>query len=545
MKFKAIKRGVLLREYLSTNFIISLFVVLFCIPKNVYCQNTSHPNIIFILADDMGYGDIKSFNPNGKIATPNLDELSAQGMRFINAHSSDAVCSPSRYGILTGRYCWRSTLQVSVLGGLSKPLIKPGTLTVAQLLKNKGYATGAFGKWHLGLNWAKLKSGEKPSYPTDNLKNIDTNVDYSKPITGGPTSLGFDYFFGISASLDMPPFIYIENNQAVGIPTVIKDFVRTGPAAADFDAVNVVPDVTAKAQLFITQSVKKTKPFFVYLALPSPHTPIVPNKEFIGKSGVTEYGDYVEETDWAVGQIMKTLDSLNISDNTIILFSSDNGFAPYVLPKFNVEKLGHFPSYIFRGYKSDIWEGGYHVPMIVRWPGKVKAGSISSDLISLADFTATCADILHYKLPPNAAVDSYSFLNDLIQDPQASSRPAIVYHSIYGNFAIQQGKWKLELCPGSGGWEYPGNLEAMKAGLPPLQLYDMSTDIKESYNVANQYPEIVKRLTDLLKSYIANGRSTAGPKQKNEVEIDLWKRDKFKNSAPFVKNNGFYMPASN
>ncbi len=533
MKFKTIgiyiKKRVLFRKYVSMNFFICLLVMSSCISKNAYSQEVSRPNIVFILADDLGYGDVKCFNPEGKIQTPNLDRLASEGMKFTDAHSSSSVCTPSRYSILTGRYPWRTRLQESVLWGYSPHVIDPLRLTVASFLKQNGYYTAAFGKWHLGMDWP-VKS--IPSSDTANFLNpsgrplINTGfeVDYSKPIKNGPNSNGFDYFYGISASLDMPPFVFIENDHTVGIPTVIKKYIRPGPAEKNFEAENVVPVVTQKAQEYITKHAVSEHPFFVYLALPSPHTPIVPDKQFVGKSGVTEYGDYVMETDWAVGQVMKTLDSLGIAGNTIVFFTSDNGFAPYVLNNHNVEKLGHFPSYIFRGYKSDIWDGGHRVPTIVRWPGHVQRGSVCNQLVSLTDFMATCAGILYKKLPDNSAEDSYNILPYLLGNTKKSVRPAIVYASIDGNFSIQEGKWKLEFCSGSGGWGSPQNKEAYKEGLPMVQLYDMDADVSEKVNVEANHSDVVKRLTILMEAYLKNGRSTTGKPLKNDVSIDLWKK---------------------
>jgi len=253
-------------------------------------NNGEKPNIVYILSDDLGYGDVKYFNPEGKIATPNIDKLAAQGMGFTDVHSSSAVCTPSRYSILTGRYAWRSRLAKGVLTGYDAPLIDSSRLTVAKYLQQNGYTTACIGKWHLGLGWAVLTPGAKPV------------IDYTKNITGGPNTRGFDYFYGIAGSLDMPPFIYIENNHTVGLPTATKKWVREGPAEPSFEAVNCVPDFTGKAVKYIGDKSKTGKPFFLYFTLPSPHTPIVPSAAFKGKSGVTDYGDYVEETDWAVGE---------------------------------------------------------------------------------------------------------------------------------------------------------------------------------------------------------------------------------------------------
>lgn len=511
-----------------SHFIIYVFIVSWLNTIQAYGQKSSRPNIIFILADDLGYGDVKCFNPEGKIPTPNIDKLAAEGMKFTDAHSSSAVCTPSRYSILTGRYPWRSRLQSSVLYGYSAPLIEPSRLTAASFLKTNGYYTACLGKWHLGMDWP-VKS--KPSNDTVNflkpsgspLIKTGWEVDYSKPISNGPNSRGFDYFYGISASLDMPPFAFIENNHTVGLPTVTKTWVRPGPAEKDFEAVDVLPSIIQKAKGIITAKAKD--PFFIYLALPSPHTPIVPGRNFKGKGQVTEYGDYVMETDWAVGEIMKTLDSLGIRDNTILFFTSDNGFAPYVLKNFNVEALGHLPSYIFRGYKADIWDGGHRVPTVVSWPGHVPRGSTCEQLVSLTDFTATIAAILQKKLPANVAEDSYNILPYLLGNTKKTIRPDVVYASIDGNFSLQKGKWKLIFCPGSGGWELPKNKEAFQKGLPMVQLYDMQADISEKTNVEAMHPEIVRQLTQLMQSYLKNGRSTPGLPLKNAVPVDIWKKD--------------------
>ncbi len=352
------------------------------------------------------------------------------------------------------------------------------------------------GKWHLGLGFG------------DN--------QFKDPLTDDPTKHGFDYFFGISASLDMPPFVYIENGRFTEEPTVEKKWVRTGPAAKDFEAVNVLPDVTHKAADYIAAhaaEAKTGKPFFLYVAFTAPHTPILPMKDWVGKSGLGPYGDFVMETDWAAGEVLKALDTGGVADNTLVVFTSDNGCSPAA----NVAKLeaeGHFPSAEFRGYKADIWDGGHRIPFIVRWPGKVQPGSHSGDLCCLTDLLATCADLVGEKLPASAAEDSVSLLPTLLAKSDGPRHEAVVHHSIDGMFAIRQGRWKLELCAGSGGWAAPREAEAVAQHLPPAQLYDMTADIGEQHNVAAEHPDVVKQLTALLEKYIAEGRSTAGPAAK-------------------------------
>lgn len=490
-------------------------------------EEQEQPNIIYILADDMGYGDVSCYNENPKIKTPHIDKLASEGVRFTDAHSTSSVSTPSRYSMLTGRYNWRTRLQSGVLMGFDPPLITPPTYTVAQLLKDNGYQTACIGKWHLGMNWTD--STGLPITSGDKFKK----VDYTGPIENGPLSAGFDYFFGIAASLDMPPYLYIENDKATKSPTVIKKqegqrrvvdpWWREGHGTEDFEAEDVLSELAKKSRDFISRSATSPNPFFLYLALPSPHTPIVPSSEFKGKSGVTAYGDFVMETDWVVGRVMQILDSLKLTDNTLVVVTSDNGFAPYVLDYYNVEERGHYPSWHFRGYKSDAWEGGHHVPFVVRWPGKVQPGTVNNHLIGQVDFMATCADITGQKLPTDQGVDSYSFLPTLL-NPKAKTRPDLVYHSIAGFFAIRKGDWKLILCPGSGGWSNPTNAEAAGKGLPEVQLYNIANDIQEKNNVEKDHPEIVKELTALLEKYIKEGRSTSGPVQSNDVEVDMWKK---------------------
>ena len=468
----------------------------------------SQPNIVYILADDLGYGDVHCLNPErGKIPTPNLDRLAGQGMRFTDAHSGSAVCTPTRYGILTGRYAWRSRLQSGVLEGYSPPLIDKRRLTVPGLLKQQGYETACIGKWHLGLTFAS--AGGK------------TN-DLTRPIQDGPTTRGFDYFFGISASLDMPPFAFIENQRFTETPSVQKKWLRKGAAAPGFEAVDVLPMLTRKAVAYLRARPREKQPFFLYLALTSPHTPIVPTGDWRGKSRLNAYGDFVMQTDWSVGQVLQALEESGLSENTLVIFTSDNGCSPAANVQ-ELERKGHYPSYVFRGYKADIWDGGHHIPFLARWPGKIQRGSVSAQLTCLTDLMATCADLLGIKLPEDAGQDSVSILPALLGGATGPLREAVVHHSINGSFAIRQGKWKLELCPDSGGWSDPKPGSAEAKHLPPVQLYDMSQDVGERANTQEQQPEIVARLTKMLQRYVAEGRSTAGQPLSNDVAINIWK----------------------
>ncbi|NIA16101.1 MAG: sulfatase-like hydrolase/transferase [Nitrospiraceae bacterium] len=477
------------------------------------------PHIVYILADDMGYGDVAYLNKDAKIPTPYMDRLGAEGMVFTDAHSGSAVCTPTRYGVLTGRYCWRSTLKSGVLSGYSPGLMDKARMTVASYLRQHGYKTACVGKWHLGLDWAT----------TDGEPARDGNVDYARPVANGPTGVGFDYFFGIPASLDMTPYVYVENDTAVAAATGRIEgrkgtaFYRGGPTAPGFKHVDVLPQLTRKAVDCIDRHAAEDpgKPLFLYFPLSAPHTPILPTKEFEGKSGIGPYGDFVCQVDWTVGQVMEALVRHGMAGNTLLIVTSDNGCSP--MAQFDrLHRLGHYPSYHFRGYKADIYEGGHRIPFIARWPGRITAGTECGQTICLTDLLATAAEIVGEPLPDNAGEDSVSILPALLGKANAPLREATVHHSINGSFSIRQGHWKLELCPGSGGWSYPRPKEADKLDLPPVQLYDLSVDIGETTNVQDKHPEVVARLTALLEKYVRDGRSTPGVHQQNEGITSIW-----------------------
>lgn len=509
----------------------------------------ARPNIIYILTDDLGYGDVDSQGFDKKIKTPNIDRLATEGMSLAESHSSSAVCTPSRYSILTGRYNWRTTLKSDVLYGFSLPLIEPGRMSVADLLRAQGYKTACVGKWHLGLDWARLSSGPKDKIVESSPDDADDGgpakktagrgpgpegIDFTKPVGGGPTSIGFDSYFGIAASLDMPPYTYIENDRVAALPTIAKGYLagtdgkktRVGPQAPGFQAVDVLPTLTKRVVDIIDQSAadaKNGKPFFLYFAVPTPHTPIAPTPEWQGKSGLNYYADYVMETDAYVGQVLDALDRDGLTKNTIVIFTSDNGCSPEADFPF-LKAHGHDPSDGRRGYKADIYDGGHRIPLIVRWPGKVAAGSKTDAFICLGDFMATCADLLHVKLPDNAAEDSISFLPLLLGHDSQTARQDLVESSIDGSFGIREGKWKLALCPGSGGWSYPRPGKDSTAGMPAFQLFDLAADPAETTNVIKDHPDIVQRLGHMMRDYIVNGRSTPGAPQPNTPIKHPWKQ---------------------
>jgi arylsulfatase A len=448
---------------------------------------TSKPNIVYILADDLGWGDLGCYNPESKVPMPNANKLATQGIRFTDMHSGSAVCTPTRYGIMTGRYAWRTRLTNGVLWGYDKNLIEPGRTTVPSLLKKAGYHTGGFGKWHLGLG------------------NAD-KVDYSKPLRPGPVDHGFDYYFGIPASLDMEPYVYIENDHTVEQPTATTPglneprgvFWRPGPIAPSFKMEEVLPTLQNKAVSYIRERAKTPdKPFFLYFPLTGPHTPWVPTSQFKGKSGAGIYGDFAVQVDDTLGAIMKVLDETGLASNTLLVFTSDNG--AHWTPE-DKKKYPHRANASWRGQKADIHEAGHRIPFLLRWPGKAKPGTINSDPACLVDLMATVADITGTKLAASEGEDSHSLLPVIIGGK--SPREAVVHHSQSGMFAIRQGEWKLALGKGSGGFSDPKTLPG-----PGGQLFNIDKDPGETSDLYDKHPEVVKRLTALLDKYKREGRS--------------------------------------
>jgi len=477
----------------------------------------SHPNIIVILADDMGYGDVQSLNEKSKIPTPNLNRLATEGMTFTDAHSPSAVCTPTRYALLTGRYCWRTKLTRGVLGGYSPPLIQPDRSTIATLLKKQGYSTHAVGKWHLGMSFPMLDGKESEGKKWDG----DPGVDFSGKITDSPIHHGFDSYFGVSASLDMAPYVYIrddrfnqlpsEEQQAVGFP----HFVRNGPRSKEFVIDGVLDRLTQEAVQVVQQQSTLEKPFFLYFPLTAPHKPTQPHERFRGKTGLNEYGDFVMQVDWTVGQILEALDQTGLTENTIVFYTSDNGSYMYrydeqgkkdhvddsKIQGFRAEN--HRPNGELRGTKADVWEAGHRVPFFVRWPGQIKPGSQCSTPITHTDIYSTCASIANVKLSDSEAEDSSTLLPMLKGENQAQREALIVNHSINGMFAIRDGHWKLVLGNGSGGREKPSGKPFEK----PYQLFNLSEDIAETTNLIQEHPDVALRLEKTLEEYRSSGRS--------------------------------------
>lgn len=475
-----------------------------------------YPNIIFILADDMGYGDVSYMDPNSKIKTENLDRMASEGVVFTDAHSSSSVSTPTRYGILTGRYNWRSTMKQNVLNGYSKALIAPGRETLASMLKKQGYATAGIGKWHLGWDWNNIDAG------------IDS-VDFSKPVANGPTTRGFDYYYGFCGSLDMSPYVYIENDMPTSLPDRVTEnkgkysWWRKGPTGADFVHEEVLPNLIDRACSYVKEKASSEQPYFLYLPLPAPHTPILPVEEFRGKSGLGEYGDFVLMVDAMVGRVLQAVKESGEDENTIVVFTTDNGCSPAAgIPELIAQ--GHYPNSIYRGHKADLFDGGHRVPCIMRWPGGAKPHRVDQT-VCLTDFYATFAALNGYTLDDTEGEDSYNLLPAIASETGvAPIREATVHHSIAGQFTIRRGEWKLLLSPSSGGWSAPKpNDSTALASLPPVQLYNMKTDPSEQKNVEAQHPEKVAELRSLLVKYVEEGRSTPGKPQKNDGDYP-WKQ---------------------
>ena len=471
----------------------------------------ARPNIIVVLADDMGYGDIGAYNAQTKIPTPNLDKLAQQGIRFTDAHSPSAVCTPTRYSLLTGRYAWRTRLKSGVLWGYSPLLIEDGRETVASMLKKQGYATAGIGKWHLGLG-----NSEADYYGASSTSGKNSGDDFGR-LRPGPNEVGFDYFFGIPASLDMKPYVYIENGAPYSPLTgkLIEasgqrrfgggGFWRKGQVGEGFVHEEVLPKLTEKAVSYIREQSRdgQGKPFFLYFPLTAPHTPWLPTKEFVGSSGAGYYGDFSVQVDDTVGQLMKTLEEQGIADNTLIIFTSDNG--AHWLPT-DIEKYQHLANGQLRGQKADIHEGGHRVPLIARWPGNVPAGSQSAYPTTLADLMATFATISGASLSGDAGPDSFDISHALLDKGDEAERAPMIHHALDGMFAIREGNWKLIEGLGSGGFTKPQREETPQ-GSVAYQLYNLAKDPLETKNLAVKHPEVVKKLTAKLNQIRDSGRS--------------------------------------
>lgn len=478
-------------------------------------EGPQKPNIVFILADDLGYGDVSAYDSRSKAPTPHMDALARQGMRFTDAHSPASVCSPTRYAVLTGRFAWRTRLKLGVLNPWDKALIEPDRLTVGQMLKQQGYTTAAFGKWHLGWTWSTL--GGVPQEPGKG-QEYKSLIDLKRPIADGPTTRGFDTFFGMVGMTPGEPCLIADDRpifdgkgRAPEIAGVSREILD------DWKDENTPELLSQKVTHYLETRAADPdrKPFFLYYALTTPHQPIIPAKDFRGKTGYGEACDFVHETDHYIGQVLKALDRLDMARNTLVIISSDNGSPGYAeaeSPTASVmDRYGHFPSGPFRGMKGDAFEGGHRVPLIARWPGRIPANAVSDEVVCLVDLMATFAKITGAKLPENAAEDSYDITAALTGEATKPIREATVHHALIGMFAIRQGRWKLIEGLGSGGFTMPQHIPLKPApegknGVGGY-LFDMGNDPGETRNLYREHPEIVERLSALLNRYRESGRS--------------------------------------
>jgi len=469
-------------------YLIAVTPLLFLPSCTVDSKPVSRPNVVFIMADDMGWGDVQAYNPESLIATPNIDRLSQEGLTFMDAHSGAAVCSPTRYGVMTGRFFWRTYKGHSLVMPYDPPTIPPERMTWGSLMQKQGYETGYIGKWHLGLWYpSKPQQGFARQYTMNEMQ-----VDFSKPVLGGPTDLGFDYFFGNAGGPNNDsPFAFIENDRWVEEPTVMtppemaaQPGVVEGLMVPDWDQEKVDTHLTERAVSFISNHVAKApdQPFFLYYSLSAPHIPFTPPDFIKGASQAGPRGDMNALVDWVVGEIRDELEKEGVLDNTILIFTSDNG------PRRG--ENGHMSAGPFRGYKNTVYEGGHKVPFVVRWPGRVEAGARSDVPISLTDMMATFADYFDYALPEDAAEDSYSVLSALLGPKESiEERPALIADNSFGDFSIRSGPWKLLILN-------PNDRNGLKD--ITLELYNLDTDPYETANQAGEHPDIVNHLTQLL-----------------------------------------------
>ncbi len=496
--------------------------LLLCLsPGLLSAAEQQRPNIVVILADDFGVGDIQAHYPDNKIPTPYLDRLVKQGMSFTDAHSGSAVCTPTRYGLLTGRYAWRTRLQEWVIAAYEPPLIAADRLTFPGFLKSQGYTTACIGKWHLGWNWP----GPQPSQMTEKRNGQwQLSWDFTKPISGGPIDRGFDYFFGVDLP-NLPPFTFIENNRVFPQPTakfhpdpaegiVLPKAFTGAPAAPDWKMQEILPELTRRAVKYIEQQAAQQEPFFLYFSMTSPHEPVVPSPPFRGKSGIAPVADFVMETDWSAGQVIQAIDQAGLGENTVVIFTADNGHSHYTGWN-DLIKAGHLPSGPYRGHKGDVWEGGHRVPLVVRWPGKVQAGGRSDQLICLTDLLATSADLLGTKLPATGAEDSLSFFPALQGKASDGTRTSVVNHSNFGEFAYRDGPWKLV-------YKLSGrNLEKSRGKPTIAELYHLQSDIAEEQDLSQKHPERVKQMTADLQALIDRGSSRPDQQSQNDGQVEF------------------------
>lgn len=478
------------------------------------------PNLVIVFADDMGYGDPRAYNPRSRIPTPHIDDLARRGMRFTDAHTASSVCTPSRYGLLTGRYPWRSRLPVGIVNSWGGPVIDADRLTLGKALQARGYRTACIGKWHLGWDWPV----EGGSYLSDELDGINVGpdyepfgerIDFARPVRAGPTTRGFDYYFGDDVP-NFPPYAFIENDRVLGNPTdrmPANKGQRAGPMLPRWDLWSAQPTITARAVEWLEERTKEPdEPFFLYMPLLGPHTPIVPNAAHRGKSEAGPYGDWVHQMDAILGKLVAVLERTGTIDNTLVIFTSDNGsparsgIGSFGATSTVTELYSHVPNAPWRGLKADAWEAGHRVPLVVRWDARIPPGSTSDRTVCLTDIFATMSEIAGFAMPADAGEDSFS-LAPLLFGEGTYRRTSTVHHSLSGLFAIRKFGWKLILGDGSGGFSSPrGRILDIDAD-GPMQLYLLDEDPRERRNLAGSRPDKSVELMGELRTIRDAGRS--------------------------------------
>ncbi len=495
-----------------------LFLFLLVLGLGAVAAREHRPNIVFILADDMGYGDVQALNPDSAIPTPALNRLAREGMTFTDAHSPSAVCTPTRYATLTGRYCWRSTLKSGVLNGYGPPLIEKERPTVASHLREAGYRTAVVGKWHLGLGFRKDERGE---------------WDWAQPLDHSPLDLGFDRSFIIPASLDFPPYVYIEGRTVTGLPLAEQEaipfpgFVRKGEIGSNFSIVDCLDRLTGEAAAFIRESGPEDEPYFLYFPLTAPHKPVLPHPRFEGRTDLGPYGDFIVQVDDAVGQILEAVDDSGEADHTVLIYTSDNGSFMYRqtadagadhVADSSVQaydEKSHTANGDLRGTKADIWEAGHRVPFFVRWPDVIEPGSRCEEVICHVDLFATASAIAGARLPSpdTAAPDSFDLTPLFRGEPEAFRRAPVVNHSAAGMFAVRDGDWKLILGNGSGGREQPRGSRFQT----PWQLYHLGDDPGETKDLYEKEKARADRMAAALFQILADDESRSlAPEKKRK-----------------------------
>lgn len=516
-----------MKDFFSLVMLVSAVGLISPAPLLAQIKATDKPNVVIIFADDMGYGDVSHLNPEARTFTPNIDNLARKGIVFSNAHASASVCTPSRYGLLTGRYAWRSASGGRVGNGFGKPVIEEGRQTIASLFKNDGYTTACIGKWHLGLDWQTKDGADQPGF---NSKTGYSNLDYTKKVTSGPNNYGFDYSFIHPASLDMPPYVFLRDHMTIDPEVMLTSDIypdrledteyywdkkhtdehdvywdkmvwwRRGEISNTFRIENCLTEILEDGISFIERhaSEKPTEPFFLYLPLTGPHSPWMPTDQFKGKSSIGTYGDFMMNIDHVVGQVSETLKRLGMDDDTIIIFSSDNGA---YWPQSEIDLQNHDSNWGTRGQKGDVWDGGHRIPLIISWPSRIKDRMVYDHLVSLTDLFATFADLTGQKLQSGSGEDSSSFLHVLNGNTGKITRHSMIHQSSGGMYSIRMDGWKFIDGLGSGGFTAPSNLDPAPEG-PSGQLYQIKTDTLESGNLFLQHPDIVKKLQKELHQEI-------------------------------------------